>query len=188
MTAAIVDGYERGVAPLERILRDECSDIRDVTSVEEFGRWLGAHISRWDRDPSFRQRSLIRDLRRAHPEIAALEREYRSALRSCDSSESGRQLMQIERRCANTRKAIAGIERAIESASAVERERLSAKLETYHDRARVLAAERRSLLRRSGDCREARMAERRLERARRETGLVEEEMRPRSSILDPLFS
>jgi hypothetical protein len=69
----------RGARDLRRLLREQTCDVRTL-DLAGFRRWLAGHRAHWQRDAVFVQRARIRDLRRAHPRLRALEEEPRQAV------------------------------------------------------------------------------------------------------------
>jgi hypothetical protein len=117
--------------------------------VAQFPRWLERHLAHWGRDPAFHQRSRIRDLRRAHPQIRALEEERRRAQAEDRSSPLFPRLEAVARDLSGADKAVAGLTYALATADAAGRERLALKLESFRERAAHLRREERALTRAS---------------------------------------
>ncbi|HET6765088.1 MAG TPA: hypothetical protein VFH27_15490 [Longimicrobiaceae bacterium] len=106
-----------------------------------FRAWLGMHVERWQRDPVFVQRSRIRDLRRAHPQIRAAERDERRARRAYEQAPEFAELSRIEKALDDAGKAVAGLTAAAAAADREERARLAAKQAEFTARQAALRAE-----------------------------------------------
>lgn len=161
---------------LRELLAERTFDVRLADDVRQFREWLERPLAQWERDPLFRQRVVVRDLRREHPEMERLERRYRDALAKGDATAEAGRLRRLERECVGAHKAIAGLGRALETYAPETHERLGKRLEHYRGRLEALERERRRLLRACAECREARTAYRELESARAGTGLAEAEL------------
>lgn len=103
------DGMEfiRGRRALQDLLEEPC-DVRSV-DLAGFRRWLSERLRRWKRDPVFRQRSRIRDLRRGHPALVELERRVRRARRAEEAHPLSAGLSSLEGRISDYEKAVAGL-------------------------------------------------------------------------------
>lgn len=75
----------------------------------EFGSWLSRRLPHWQRDPLFAQRVRVRELRRAHPRLLALERECRQAQAADAASAVYGRLGAVHESLVRTAKAIAGL-------------------------------------------------------------------------------
>src|SRR5947199_4580927 len=98
----------RGVRELLRLLREHTFDLRGL-DLAGFRRWLDGHLARWQNDPVFVQRTRVRDLRRAHPDLHVLEEEHRRAARAEAASPQSPRLRRLERELLDTGKAVAGL-------------------------------------------------------------------------------
>jgi hypothetical protein len=139
---------ERGVRALRGLLRERTFDLRQL-DVAGFRRWLERHLSHWERDPVFQQRSRIRDLRRAHPELIALEKEHRRAVAADAAAPEFARLGEVEQELFTTGKALAGLSDAIAGAAAERRQALIIKQDGFQARQQELQAEQAGLLRTS---------------------------------------
>jgi hypothetical protein len=164
----------RGADGLERFLRENDRDVRAL-DLPGFRDWLGHHLRRWERDPVFRQRLRIRDLRRGHPGLARLEAARDRARREDEASPAYARLLRLEKQVADAEKAIAGLRSALAAAGPAARPALRAKLDDFRDRHRRSLAERERLARGSPERRALERASAELERLRAATGLGREE-------------
>jgi hypothetical protein len=130
----------RGAGELRRLLTERTADVRTL-DVPGFRGWLERHVQRWQRDPVFVQRSRIRDLRGAHPQIRAAERDARQARRAYEQAPEFAELSRIEKALADAGKAVSGLTDAAAAASGDERERLTAKRAEFAARQPALRAE-----------------------------------------------
>jgi hypothetical protein len=137
-------GVERGRAALLRLLREEVSDLRTL-DPPGLRRWLERRLARWRRDPLFAQRVRIRELRRSHPRLAALEADLRSAEAADRASPLFPRLQRVERELEGAAKAMVGLSEALRGADADRLAELRAKRETFRSRRSALAAERENL-------------------------------------------
>jgi hypothetical protein len=137
----------RGTRELKRLLQ-QAIDLRGL-DLEGFRRWLIQQLPFWESDPAFVQRARIRDLRRAHPELRALEREYRHATAADESSPQGARLLQVEEELSRTGKAIAGLSAALERAESAKQPDLQRKLAAFQHGQRELQREQSLLTRAS---------------------------------------
>src|SRR5690606_31994446 len=113
---------------LRRLLAERLLDLREL-DVEGFAVWLDRHRVNWAEDPVFLQRSRIRDLRRAHPELKALEEARRLARIEYERSPRFHDLEDRARELAAAENAVAGLTHAHRAAvESEERERLRLKL------------------------------------------------------------
>jgi len=126
---------ERGQTALLRLLSERLQDLREL-DVEDFPSWLEPHLASWSADPVFLQRARIRDLRRAHPEIPALEEARRLAQLRYEASPLYATIETLERDLAGANKAVAGLTYALRSAvDETEREPLRRKSDHFAERA-----------------------------------------------------
>lgn len=137
----------RGTRELRRLLR-QAVDLRGL-DLEGFRHWLTQQLPLWESDPAFVQRARIRDLRRAHPELRALERACRRATAADEASPHGARLLQVEEELSKTGKAVAGLGAALARAEPDEQPRLQRKLAAFEDRQRALQHEQERLTRAS---------------------------------------
>ncbi|MFY0562933.1 hypothetical protein ACN28E_03730 [Archangium lansingense] len=136
-----------GTRELRRLLR-QAVDLR-VLDLEGFRHWLTQQLPLWESDPAFVQRARIRDLRRAHPELRALERAHRRAAATDEASPHGVRLLQVEEALLRTGKAIAGLGAALARAEPEEQQGLRRKLAVFQDRQQTLQHEQDTLTRES---------------------------------------
>ncbi|WP_257463528.1 hypothetical protein [Archangium lipolyticum] len=129
----------RGTRALKRLLQ-QAIDLRGL-DLEGFRHWLTQQLPFWESDPVFVQRASIRDLRRAHPELRALERAYRRATAADEASPQGARLLQVEEELSRTGKAIAGLSAAMVRAEPGKQPGLQRKLDAFQDRQRELRQE-----------------------------------------------
>ncbi|QRN97962.1 hypothetical protein JRI60_02450 [Archangium violaceum] len=137
----------RGTRELKRLLQ-QAVDLRGL-DLEGFRHWLTQQLPFWESDPAFIQRARIRDLRRAHPELRALERMYRRATAADEASPQGARLLQVEEELARTGKALAGLSAALVRAEPAKQPDLRRKLDAFQDRQRELQREQALLTRES---------------------------------------
>jgi hypothetical protein len=135
----------RGTRELRRLLR-QAVDLRGL-ELEGFRRWLTQQLPLWESDPAFVQRARIRDLRRAHPELRALERACRRAAASDEASPHGARLLELEEERTKTGKALAGLSAALARAEPGEQPGLQRKLAAFEDRHQALQSEHALLTR-----------------------------------------
>lgn len=133
----------RGTRELRRLLR-QAVDLRGL-ELEGFRRWLVHQLPFWESDPAFVQRTRIRDLRRAHPELRALERTCRRATAADEASPQFARLLQIEEELTKTGKAIAGLGAALARAEPEAQPGLRRKLAGFQDRQQTLQHEQARL-------------------------------------------
>src|SRR5262249_23660978 len=98
----------RGVRALRRLLREQTFDLRNL-DVGGFRRWLDVRLERWRQDPVFAQRARVRDLRRAHPQLPALEQEHRRAARAEAASAHYTRLRRLEQELLDADNAVSGL-------------------------------------------------------------------------------
>jgi hypothetical protein len=151
-------------------------DLRTL-DLSGFRRWLRMLTDRWAKDPVFAQRSQIRDVRRAHPELQTLEAEHRRATAADAESEHGSRLREFDRSVYETGKAIRGLDDALTRAEPDRRPSLEAKREAFAARLRALEAEQDELVRSSPERQELLRATAALDRFRAAIGLDREEAR-----------
>lgn len=149
-------------------------DLRTL-DLAGFRRWLDQLMERWASDPVFVQRSRIRDLRKAHPELKRLETDHAHALRADIESAHGPQLAGIERRLYDVGRALDGLAEAIARAGPDRRSGLAAKREAFAARHRALEAERSALVQASPERHKFLRAAAALDQCRRAIGLDREE-------------
>ena len=164
----------RGVRPLRRLLRQHTFDIRAL-DLAGFRRWLDIHLAHWQSDPVFLQRTRIRDLRRPHPELAALEKEYRRAVAQDEVSPQFARLCRLEQELIDTGKAIAGLTAAQEGAPPQRKRGLREKLQSFQARRSELEQEQASLMQRSPRRRDRLRIQQELQRFRSAIGLDRKE-------------
>lgn len=129
----------RGTRELRRLLR-QAVDLRGL-DLEGFRHWLSHQLPFWESDPAFVQRARIRDLRRAHPELRALERACRHAAAADEASPHAARLLQVEEALSNAGKAIAGLGAALARAEPEAQPGLRRKLTDFQDRQQALQHE-----------------------------------------------
>jgi hypothetical protein len=151
-------------------------DLRTL-DLAGFRRWLDLHRARWATDPVFMQRSRIRDLRRAHPELRRLEAECKRTQRADAESEHGPRLREIERQLFETGKAIAGLTDALDRSPAEKQAALTAKRDAFAVRRRELEEEWAALSQASPERQALLQAAAALEGLRAAIGLDREEAR-----------
>ena len=166
----------RGAENLERLLREQTWDFRGL-DLTGFRAWLDRLLVRWEQDPVFRQRSVIRALRRSHPELRQLERTHRAATAVDAASPSSARLREVERAAADVAKAVAGLTAALAAAAPDRRDGLSTKLDAFRARLRDLESERAALTQTATERQALLRAESLLQCVRSATGLAAEETR-----------
>jgi hypothetical protein len=169
----------RGAAALGRFAEENDADVRGL-EPPGFGRWLERQLARWRRQPDLRQRSRIRDLRRANPRVARLEAELREATGRDERSACFARLEQVEKALRDTAKAVSGLRGALAEAEPEKAISLRRKLDGFVAERERLRREQAELERASPERREARRVREELERLRREVGLDREEARLRA--------
>lgn len=161
----------RGQAVLREWLAAEVHDLRAM-SPAEFGRWLGEQLPYWRRDPVFRQRERLRELRRGCPELREWERRRREAARADARSPQFSRLSRLEVELQNAAKAVAGLEAALARADeAARRAALAAKRQSFLELRARLEEERAQLLAAAPARRALREVEAGLARLREALGL-----------------
>ncbi|MEW5925863.1 MAG: hypothetical protein AB1941_00080 [Gemmatimonadota bacterium] len=140
----------RGAAELHRLLRERTLDLRTL-DAGGFRRWLALHLARWERDPAFVQRTRIREIRRAHPRLRALETELRAAEAADRASPVSERLGRVEHELAGAGRAVAGLEGALEQAAPEKRAALRRKLDGFRARRTALGQELEDLTRSSAE-------------------------------------
>lgn len=138
----------RGAEALREPLRERTLDLREL-DARGFRGWLARRLERWSRDPVFRARARVRDLRRAHPELVELEAEVRRAEAADRASPAHARLEALRREIGDAEKAVAGLSSALRAAGETRRDALREKLEAFRARREALAVERENLTRAS---------------------------------------
>lgn len=152
----------------------EVNDLRTL-DLAGFRRWLDPQLARWATDPVFVQRSRIRDLRKAHPELRQLEAAHARAVRADAESEHGPRLRKIAGQLHDVDKALSGLADALARADPDRGPSLAAKREAFAARSRVLEEERSALSRASPQRQELLRVTAALEELRSAIGLDREE-------------
>jgi hypothetical protein len=119
-------------------------DLRTL-DLAGFRRWLEILLARWQTDPVFAQRVLIRELRRAHPQLRERELARCEAEAADAATPTGVRLRTIERKMYNADRAIAGLTAALAQASDDEALALGAKREAFRARRQALESEREAV-------------------------------------------
>ena len=132
-------------------------------------------MARWQTDPVFIQRTRIRDLRRAHPELRRFEAKYRRAKEVQADGAVGTRMALLERQLYRANKAVAGLERAASEAVADRRTALEAKRDAFVVQRLRLERERVELTNSSSEHRQLIDATEALQQVRDAIGLVREE-------------
>lgn len=166
----------RGADVLHAMLRERTTDLRHV-ELGEFRAWLGRQLPGWRLDPVFARRERIRDLRRAHPPLRALERERRRAARADADSPEGARLRQVEEELTGAVKAVEGLTGALEDADEGRRAALREKLDAFLARRAAVEAERDERIAASPERALLVRLDAELERLRHESGVGAEEAR-----------
>jgi hypothetical protein len=166
----------RGVRALRRLLREQTFDLRGL-DVAGFRRWLDARLERWRQDPVFTQRARIRDLRRAHPRLHALEQEHRRAARAEAAAAHSSRLRRLEQELLDADKAVSGLTAALREAGPERRAALRGKLDAFRERRQALGAEQAALLRECPERQALLRLDAELSALRAATGLDAEEAR-----------
>jgi hypothetical protein len=143
MASSSTVAVARGTRELRRLLR-QAIDLRGL-DLEGFRRWLTHQLPFWESDPAFVQRARIRDLRRAHPELRALERTCRRAAAEDEASPHAARLLRMEEELSRAGKAIAGLSAALARAEPEAQPGLRRKLAGFQDRQRALQREQAQL-------------------------------------------
>lgn len=170
-----LEEVERGEQVLRRVLA-RTIDVRTL-DLSGFRRWLNHHLSRWKTDPLFVQRTRIRDLRRAYPELHTLEHAYRVAARTARRSPAHARLESVDREIDGASKAVAGLTEALEDAAPGRCVSLQEKLDAFRAKLQDAVCEREELIRSSPEQQALMNAEEELHRLRAEIGLDKEEGR-----------
>ncbi len=129
----------RGTRELRRLLR-RAVDLRGL-DLEGFRRWLTHQLPFWESDPAFVQRASIRDLRRAHPELQALERTHRRATADDLAAPQAERLLQVEEALSRTGKALVGLGEALVRSGPEKQPGLQRKRAAFEDRRQTLQHE-----------------------------------------------
>jgi hypothetical protein len=155
-------GLIRDPQELRRRLGERTLDLRTL-DLAGFRRWLDLQMARWQSDPVFVQRARIRDLRRVHPELRALDAAWQRATRANAASAAGARMAVLGRKLHNVGRAIAGLDAALTEAPPERRAGLAAKradflaqrlrLEEEQDELIQSSPEQQDLLRLAGDLR-----------------------------------
>jgi hypothetical protein len=165
---------ERGAPVLRQWLGKRLLDLRDL-DAGGFRRWLEPHLSGWSADPVFLQRTRIRDLRRANPELQSLEGERHRARQLYQASPDFDRIEAAQRELTGAENAVAGLTHAHRVATeAGERERLAAKLGVFRDRAEESRERLRELVMASGQRQALDRVSAKLAAAREEVGFARE--------------
>jgi hypothetical protein len=130
---------------LRRLLGEPTFDLRGL-DLDGFGRWLDCHLERWRQDPVFAQRAAIRDLRRAHPRLRALEQQLRRGAAADAGSPQSARLRQVEQQLIDTAKAVAGLTAALDQAGPDKRTAVRQKLTSFQARQQALSDEQDALV------------------------------------------
>ncbi|NUQ65611.1 MAG: hypothetical protein HUU20_24340 [Pirellulales bacterium] len=165
-----------GSAELRRLVHEETFDLRRL-DLAGFRSWLGKHLEQWQSDPVFLRRTRIRDIRRAHPELAAIEEEHRRAIAAEEASPRYPRCVRLEQELADVGKAIAGLTAALEAAVPRRRQSLIEKLEAFATRRQSLEREHASLVELSPHRQERLRIDAGLQEARSAIGIDREEAR-----------
>jgi hypothetical protein len=157
----------RGAGELRRLLREHNHDLRRL-DLPGFRRWLEHLLARRQNDPVFAQRVRVRDLRRAHPRLRALEHEHRRAALADAASAQFSRLRRLEQELADTGKAVSGLTEALGRTPPEKQPAVRQKLESFLARRQALqdeaaeltgtSPERQALLRIGTELRELRSA------------------------------
>lgn len=167
---------QRGAPALRRLLDHHLHDLREL-DVARFPAWLEPHLERWRRQPAFALREEIRDRRRAHPDLLALERERRAAREAYRASALHDAIEEARRELRGAENAVAGIRHALRSADPEEAPRLREKLDGFLARVDELRARIATLTDRSPERRALVALDRRIDSTRAGLGLDELEAR-----------
>jgi hypothetical protein len=166
----------RGVRPLRRLLREQTWDLRGL-DLAGFRCWLDGQLSRWQTDPVFPQRSRIRDLRREHPRLRALERQHRHATAADANSLFFPRLREVEQGLIDAGKAVVGLTAALGRAGPHEAIALRQKLSAFQAKREELQGEQERLIQSSSERRALLRLTAELHQLRSATGLDREEER-----------
>jgi hypothetical protein len=163
-----------GAAVLHRLLSERLLDLREL-DVSQFRRWLDQHLKGWSSDPVFVQRSRIRDLRRAHPALRALEERRRHARLQYEASALYGELEALQRELIGAANAVAGLTHALQSAvEPAERRRLRVKLDDFRSSQAELERQIGASIELSGERKALDRVEHELDRLREELGFMRE--------------
>jgi hypothetical protein len=136
---------QRGARELCRLLQEQTYDLRRL-ELANFRPWLDMHLARWRQDPVFIQRTTIRELRRAHPQLEILEKEYRRvALEEAATPQSSR-LCLLEQELIDTNKALAGLAAALTEVGPERKTNLQQKLAGFQAHHQALLEEQTQLI------------------------------------------
>jgi hypothetical protein len=161
---------ERGPAALLQLLSERLRDLREL-DVDAFPAWLEPHLASWSSDPVFVQRARIRDLRRTHPDIPALEEARRLARIRYEASPLYPTIEALEKDLVGANKAVAGLTYALRSAGdGTERDDLRRKRDHHAERVAELEIRIRDATAASPERLELEGLVARLERAREAAG------------------
>jgi hypothetical protein len=167
-------GVARGAEAIASLLSESPLDLRTV-GVDAFRAWLRSELPDWRRDPVFARQEAIRDLRRAHPRLLALEAEERRALAADEASPAHAALQALERESAGVTSAIAGLSGALAEADEERRGGLLEKLRGFEIWAAALEEREARLLTESPERRRLLHLRAELARVRAESGVEAEE-------------
>jgi hypothetical protein len=145
----------RGASELRRLLEEQTFDLRNL-DLDGFRTWLARHAARWQSDPVFVQRARIRDLRKTHPDLGALERQFRQAVAEDTASPQFDRLDWLAQELIDTRKAISGLTAAWNDALPERRTGLQRKLRLFLARQESIQEEQAGLIQASQE-RQARL-------------------------------
>lgn len=137
--------FERGVEPIRRLLRTKLHDLR-AENPETFPGWIGRHLRAWAVDPVFQQRIRIREIRRNHSELQALEQERHAARTDFEAAAEYQRHETLRRELAGAENAVAGLAHAVgKSIDDDEGDRLREKLGAYESMVAALGDQLASL-------------------------------------------
>lgn len=166
----------RGAAALRRVLREQTCDLRELDELG-FRHWLDQQLARWRRDPVFAQRIRIRDLRRSHPALRAVEQEHRRLAGEDAASPQFSELTRVERDLNGASRAIAGLTGALKRVTPQRRPEMRQKLKAFREKQHLLQRENADLLQSSPERQAFLQIEDELQRLRSACGLGREENR-----------
>ncbi|MDB5309361.1 MAG: hypothetical protein JWO38_3563 [Gemmataceae bacterium] len=155
---------------LDLLLRECILDLREL-DLAGFRRWLGLQLVRWEHDPVFLQRVLIRNLRRSHPQLRVLEEGYRRAYTADAAGPHFARLRDLDTQLVNAGKAVEGLTAAIQNAPPPRQEALQTKLESFRAACQAMEGERAALERSSPERQVVLRAREELDRFRTAIGL-----------------
>ncbi len=173
----------RGADVLLRLLAGQAFDLRTL-DLGGFRDWLAHRLAFWQRDRVFVQRTRIRELRRAHPELRGLEEAHSRATAADAATPQAARLRELEWELANAARAVEGLTRTLETAPPEKRPALQQKLDHFRETVRALEAKRTELTRWSPERQALLRAAADLEALRRAIGLDVEEVRLADLLLD----